>query len=223
MSDLPTVLAAARLGVSQRQVQRLIDAGVLPATRSAGNTWLVDALFVNALVRSRAPRGRPWSPEVAWAALWLLRGLPSPWVDERTRVRLVARLSTAHPDDVVHACRRRATVRRFRVSESYLEELGEMLVRSGASAADDPLFALVEAPARIDGYCDDHLLARLVERFHLVEDAHGNATIRATSFRDASLVGLAAMPPAVVAVDLAESLEVRERSAGLRALEYMLR
>ncbi len=37
MPEMSTAVAARRLGVSQRQVQRLVQAHELPATRTAGD------------------------------------------------------------------------------------------------------------------------------------------------------------------------------------------
>ena len=90
---MSTAEAASRLGVSQRQVQRLIATDELRATRTAGDAWVLDALAVNAMTRKRRQRGRPWAPETAWAALWLLSGLAADWLDRRTASRLQERLA----------------------------------------------------------------------------------------------------------------------------------
>lgn len=193
----------------------------MPARRTAGDAWVVDALAVNALGRSRPTRGRPWSAEVAWGALWVLSDLEAPWVDQRTRSRLSSRLASMDALGLVHACRRRAEVARYRVSESFLDELREVVVRSGASAAER--YGLAEDPARLEGYCDAETSAELRAKFRLVDDERGNVTLRVTRFAEAVKVGGRTMPPAVVAVDLAESYEVREREAGLRAVEDLLR
>ncbi|MBN9374162.1 MAG: excisionase family DNA-binding protein, partial [Cellulomonas sp.] len=74
MSEMTTAEASERLGVSQRQVQRLIRAGEVPARRTAGDAWALDALAVNARARSRPSRGRRWSTEISWGALWMLSG-----------------------------------------------------------------------------------------------------------------------------------------------------
>ena len=49
MTQVTTAEAAERLGISQRQVQRVIARGDLPAHRTAGDAWVVDALALNAL------------------------------------------------------------------------------------------------------------------------------------------------------------------------------
>ncbi|BDO41631.1 hypothetical protein CELD12_11210 [Cellulomonas sp. NTE-D12] len=221
MSEMTTAEAARRLRVSQRQVERLIGRGEVPARRTAGDAWVVDALAVNSLGRSRPVRGRPWSPEVAWGALWILSDLEAPWVDQRTRSRLSSRLKSMEAPALVHACRRRADVARYRVSESFLDELREVLVLSGTSAAEQ--YGLAEDAARVEGYCEAEKAAELRAKLRLVDDERGNVTLRATRFARVVNVGLRTVPTAVVAVDLAESYEARERDAGLRAVEGLLR
>lgn len=222
VTQVTTATAASRLGVSQRQVQRLIATGALPASRTAGDAWVVDALALNAMVRTRPARGRPWAPEMAWAALWHLSGLDADWLDRRSSGRLFERLRSLDAEGLVHACRRRALVRHYRASDSFLGELDAALVRTGAAAMTSATFGMSRDRARVDGYCDAGALAGFVRDFHLVEDSRGNVTLRAVSLRALPMGGLEEMPVAVVAADLAESLEVRERSAGLRALERLL-
>lgn len=217
---MTTAEAAGRLHVSQRQVQRLVSSGELAAHRTAGDAWVVDALAVNAWARSRPARGRPWSPEVAWGALWMLSGLDAAWVDDRTRSRLSSRIEGMDAAGIVHACRRRAEVVRCRVSESFVTDLRGVLVQSGAGVTEQ--FGLAGDTTRVEGYCSSDDWPSIRSTFHVAEDARGNATIRVTAFADVLAGDAAAMPKAVVAVDLAESYESRERSAGLRVLEGLL-
>jgi len=223
MTQMTTSAAADRLGVSQRQVQRLIAAGDLPASRTAGDAWVVDALALNALARTRPARGRPWSPGTAWAALWQLSGLDADWLDRRSASRLAERHASLDAEGLLHAARRRAVVHRFRVSDSFIEELTASVVRSGASAMTTEVFGMGRDAARVDGYCDDGALDGLVRDFHMVDDARGNATLRAAPLRALPIGERDEMPVAVVAADLAESLEVRERAAGLRVIERLFR
>jgi len=222
MTQMTTGAAAARLGVSQRQVQRLIGAGELPAARTAGDAWVVDALTVNSMARARPGRGRPWSPAAAWAALWRLSGLDVDWLDRRTTSRLDARLASIDAEELVHATRRRAAIHRFRVSDSFIEELTASLVRSGTSAMTAEVFGMGRDAARVEGYCDDGALAGLVHSFHLIDDARGNATLRAAPLLALPIGDRDRMPVAVAAADLAESLEVRSRAAGIRVIDSLL-
>jgi hypothetical protein len=223
MTQMTTATAADRLGVSQRQVERLIASGELPASRTASDAWVVDALALNALARARPARGRPWSTGTAWAALWHLSGLEADWLDQRSARRLVERLRSLDADGLVHACRRRAATRHYRVSDSFIGDLRAAVVHSGTSAMSAVTFGMGADAARVDGYCDEGALAELEIRFHLVQDMRGNVTLRVAPLRALPIGDRHEMPVAVVAADLAESVEVRERSAGLRVLERLLR
>lgn len=218
-----TATAAERLQVSQRQVQRLIASGELAAQRTAGDAWLVDALALNALSRGRPARGRPWSGDTAWAALWSLSGLEADWLGTRTAARLRDRLEHLDTETLVHACRRRATVHRYRASESFLDDLRASIALTGASATTVANFEMPPDLTRVDGYCTPDALTDLVARFHLAPDERGNVTLRAAEGSATALLEGSAMPIAVVAIDLAESYEPRERSAGVRVLERLLR
>ncbi|HEY3549247.1 MAG TPA: hypothetical protein VGK17_24500 [Propionicimonas sp.] len=222
MPEIATVVAAGRLGVSQRQVQRLIAAGELRASRTAGDAWVVDAVAVNALVRTRPARGRPWSPGTAWAALWQMSDMDADWLDRRSTRRLSDRLASLDAQGLLHAARRRAVVHHFRASDSFVTELTAHVVRSGTSAVTPGAFGIGRDAARVDGYCDDGALAALVHDFHLIDDPRGNVALRAAALRALSIGDRDEMPVAVVAADLAESLEVRERAAGIRVLESLL-
>jgi len=224
MAQVTTAVAAERLGISQRQVQRLIEARELPATRTAGDAWVVDALAVNAMARTRPARGRPWSHATAWAALWRLSGLEVDWLDRRTLRRLDDRLASIDAEELVHATRRRALVRRYRASESFLADLDALVIRSGVRAMEPSTFGMDQAVGRVDGYCTAEAADSLARDFRLIEDSQGNVTLRVVLAMPPTIIeGRDVMPVAVVAADLAESLEVRERSAGLRILGDLLR
>lgn len=218
-----TEAAAQRLGVSQRQVQRLIASGELAAQRTAGDAWLVDALSLNTLSRGRPTRGRPWSAETAWAALWSLSGLGADWLRTRTAERLRDRLAHQDTETLVHACRRRATVYRYRASDSFLDELRASIALTGASATTVADFEMPPDLARVDGYCAPDTRTDLVTRFHLALDERGNVTLRVVEGPVEALLEGPAMPIAVIAIDLAESYEPREHSAGVEVLERLRR
>jgi len=90
------------------------------------------------------------------------------------------------------------------------------------SAMSADAFGMGPDRSHFDGYCADEARADLIRRFHLVDDPRGNATIRVTNLLKGELGGRSEMPVAVVAADLAESIEARERSAGRRVLEQAL-
>ena len=158
-----------------------------------------------------------------WAALWRLSGLEVDWLDRRSSSRLVGRLASLDAEGLLQAARRRATVHHFRASDSFLEALTAVVVRTGTSAMTSSTFGMAGDTTHVDGYCDEGALSGLVREFHLVEDARGNVTLRTAPLGALPIGNRDEMPRAVVAADLAESLELRERSAGLRVLEGLLR
>ena len=60
---MTTAEAATRLGVSQRQVQRLIASGALTGTRRVGRAWLLDASSVVRPGHGRRGDGYATGPE----------------------------------------------------------------------------------------------------------------------------------------------------------------
>ena len=164
-------------------------------------------------------RGPPWRLPASSAASDRRRGTAG---QSNSTRRLSDRLTSLDAQGVLHAARRRAVVHHFRVSNSLVTELTARVVRSGTSAMTPMVFGMRQDAARVDGYCDDGALAALVHDFHLIDDARGNVTLRAAALRALSIGDRDEMPVAVVAADLAESLEVRERAAGIRVIEGLL-
>jgi hypothetical protein len=122
--------------------------------------------------------------------------------------------------------RRRAVVRRYRASESFLDEVAQSVTLTGTSAidADSQLahdFGLSGQVGRsVDGYLTGKAAKQLIRSAHLVEDSNGNVTLRMTEMK-ALLKGR--LESLVVAFDLAESLDVRQRAAGLNFIEGKLK
>jgi excisionase family DNA binding protein len=225
---MTTAEAAERLQVSARQVQRLVDNGSIRGAGRVGRSLLLDADSVLALVQQGTGRGRRWHADTAWAALWLLAGRSDVWQDNVSRRwHLRNRLEHMSVEDYIRSARTRADVRAYRASASLLDDVAKEVTGTGLSALKDidTATALGLAPARstdsLDGYVYRVDLDDLVERFFLVADNAGNLTLRVV---DEGVVwleqgGLAALE--VVALDLAESLDPRLRSAGARYLEQL--
>jgi len=217
---MTTAEAATRLGVSQRQVQRLTASGTLTKTRRVGRAWLLDASSVVMSGNDRR-KGRPWSEAVAWASLWRLSGLETPWIDPQTSRRLDERLGRTDVEQLAYACRMRARTTRFRASQSYVETLRGRLRPTGASVLD-PARDMMSPPAdRFDGYATRAEADAVVRDCHLLTDPAGNVILRVT---DQPVVAAWAgpMPLAVVGVDLMESTDPREAAAGRRLLEGLM-
>jgi excisionase family DNA binding protein len=221
MPDMSTAEAARRLGVSRREVQRLARSGDLAATRTIGDAYVIDPLAANARARTEVERGRPWSPEVAWAALWLISGLEATWLDYYQRRRLDHRLANIAVDRLLAATRRRAKVARYRGARTAVRELRQSLILSGVSASNSLRTDLAPDDSVVDGYADERRANALVRHLGLALDAEGPIVVRTTDVPDV-LQREGVMPAGVVAADLAGSNDARERSAGRRALEAML-
>jgi excisionase family DNA binding protein len=218
--ELSTAEVAGRMGLSQRQVQRLVSSKQLAATRQVGRANLVDATAVMRLgTQDRAP-GRPWSAETAWAALRLLSGLEANWIDQQTSYRLRQRLKTMSPERLGWVCRSRAEVRRFRASLSFLDELRSRISLTGASALESGRDLLSPPTDSVDGYCTSADRNALIDEFFLVEDPVGNVTLRATDFE--RIASVKSQPAAVIGVDLLESADPRQRTAGRAILVGVL-
>jgi hypothetical protein len=220
MVDMSSREAAERLGVSQRQVQRLIAVGSLSGSWGVGHALVVDPLSVSAFQRREGRRGRPWSPPVTWGALWMLSGLDAPWLTDSQRSRTIARLRTITPAHLVGATRQRAVVVRYRGGKSALDHAPESLVFTGASAGTTGPTRLSGASA-VDAYCRAATERDFSRRYGLLLDRAGQIILRIPSL-DRVLDDRLEMPLAVVGVDLASSFEARERAVGLEILSGLL-
>jgi excisionase family DNA binding protein len=220
--------AARSLGVSVRQVQRLVETGELTGAGRVGRSLLIDTGSVNLLRANGSQRGRPWNQRTVWVALELLSGTISNELTSSQRWHLRERLRGMTSADLVRLSRRRADVHRFRASESFLARVRDEVRLSGAAAlsGDAELareFGLAAAGwSVIDGYVGRGELDRIVSTYHLADDSGGNVVLRVVD--DVARVGRGGAAAAVtVALDLAESLDPRERSAGRRVLDRLLR
>ena len=213
--------AAEVLGVSAHETRRLARAGDLLIVERVGQAMLLDAASVHrAAARSRT-RGRHWEQHTAWAAIDLLNGGDATWLTYLARYKLRGKLATLSARQFNALARRRAVTHTFRASSSYLSDIQQSLVASGAADTQrtDAEFGLAARGDRVEGYTDADGLAEIVDAFDLVADTAGNVTVHETGFTGALSAGSSA---ALTALDLSDSLDVRERSAGLRLLEQLL-
>jgi len=207
--------AARILGVSPRQVQHLVAAGSITAVARG----VVDAHSVDLLVaRQGVSHRRPWAPETAWAAVSLLSGGDAGWLGGPQRSRLRTRLRDIDAERLVERSRARAVVTRYRGHPSGKRRLSERIVGTSETGQ---LLGLAHASA-IDGYVAASELANVVREFGLIRDESGDVTLRATTMPLDVVADLAASGTTLAALDLAESLNTRERTAGLTALARAL-
>jgi excisionase family DNA binding protein len=217
--------AAQQLGIGVRQVERMVASGQLVCVGSVGRALLVDAASVHRHRERGAAKGRPWSTDTLRAAVELLQDGRTDRLESTQRSRLRAKLRHMTASDLVRAAHRRAKVRRYRASTSFLEALrGRVLLTGGAAVDADRVtagrFGLGTTQRDIvDGYVSRIIAEEVVDRYRLVDDAKGNVTLRIAD----DVIGARGVADLVtVALDLAESLDARERAAGLAFLDERL-
>jgi len=224
MSHVTTAQAAARLGVTQVAVRKLIGTGQLISSGVVGRTILVDADSVERLVRVGTRHGRPWTEANAWAALLLLSGNNKvEWVGSTQLSRLRRKLSSLESAELQILARRRAIVHRYRGTADVVQRLRDHVLATGASAmAEDNIaerFGLTGGAGIVNGYVISGDAGALKEAYGLIDDQEGTVVLREITTSQAFTDGV---PLAAIALDLMESPRTRERSAGLRVLEELL-
>lgn len=203
--------AADRLGVTTRQVQHLVADGTLVSPARG----IIDEGSVERYLASRGGhRFRPWSEATAWGAVALLSGREATWMAGSQRSRLRGRLSVAGAEELVGRARGRAVASRYTGHTSTAGRLRQQVVdlSHGGEALG------LTATTAVDGYVASGELDALVARHGLARDEAGPFTLRATGMPLDVVAELAHAGPVLAALDLAESLDIRERRAGTAAL-----
>lgn len=214
---MSTRQAADRIGVSVRQVQRLVAGGALTAV----GTDRLDADSVELwLAQRRGGRARAWEEPTAWAAVALLEGRTPDWLGQAQRSRLRSALGDVDSTELATRARNRARIHRYFAHPQALDRLAAGVIPSGALTG---VGGLTPRRDRLDGYVEDDALLRLVARYRLERDPSGGVTLRETSMPKDIVSRLASGKRHVLAgLDLAGSIDTRERSAGYRLLDTAL-
>lgn len=216
--------AAATLGVSRREVQRLSQTGALAVVGTVGQALLLDPISVHRHAGHTVKTGRPWSVRTAWAAIDLLDGGRADLLDAAGRRHLRAKLGHLSVEEFVWLARRRANEKRYRGWRGQYEQLRAAVVATGASTEPEQLatdFNLSPDPDRVEGYVPIDALPELTRRFELVPTAAGPVTLLVVDPAGSAPVRSSTL---LTALDLAGSLDPRERSTGRRVLgEYVAR
>jgi hypothetical protein len=215
MSLIALTEAAERLGVSTRQVQYLVARGEL---RQVARGVLDDTSIERYVAVRGGSRRRAWAEATAWGAVALLSGADAEWMGDTQRSRLRSRLRRLDAAELVERARDRAEVTRYRAHSSagrYL--LGELVYAADAGSR----LGLAETD-NVDGYLASEDVNGLVSRHGLIRDDEGRVTLRATTMDLGVVRDLAKRSAVLAAIDLAESLAVRERRAGLDGLDRAL-
>ena len=218
---MTTSEAAELLGVSRQETRRLARAGDILVVERVGQAMLLDAASVQRAAAQSRIRGRLWEQHTTWAAIDLLNGGTGAWLSYAARSRLKAKLRHMSSKEFSYLASHRARAHTFRASGSYLAEIQQALVTSGVSDTQrtDADFALAASSDQVEGYTDAAGLAEITDAFDLVADTAGNVIVHEARFTDGLAAGSSA---ALTALDLSDSLNVRERSAGLRVLDQLL-
>jgi hypothetical protein len=215
MELLAVAEAAERLGVTTRQVQYLVARGqVRMLARGVVDPVSVDRLLA---VRGGSVR-RAWSERTAWGAVALLSGVVPFWMGESQRSRLKGRVRGLQALDLVERARERASVTRYVGHRSAAARVAVEVISTSDAAAR---LGLTDAIS-VDGYLALDELEAVVERHALARDDDGRFVLRATAFDLETIRELAITSTALAALDLAESLDARERQTGLDALAVAL-
>lgn len=216
---MTTAQASELTGLTAHRIGCLARAGEIEAAKS-GNTLLIDSASLQTYALAKQGRGRPMDVQTAYAALWMLSGLNPDWLSYAQFRRLRLRLATMSAEMLVWQLRKRAEVHHYRASESMLNKVANSIVLSGTSSNCLNDFELLQIENKVEGYCLINNLDKLKKSCFLTEDTSGNVIVHASAWLPND--ELRAMPIAVVAADLAQSLITREREAGLNTLRRLL-
>lgn len=212
MSLLVVSEAAKRLGVSTRQVQHLVARGEL---RQVARGLFEESSVERFLAVRGGSHKRAWTEATAWGAVALLSSADADWMGDSQRSRLKGRLRRLGGAELVERARERAKVTRYRAHSAagrYL--LGELIYATDVAAR----LGLAET-SDIDGYLAAEDLEGVVARHGLIRDDLGRVTLRATAIDLEVVRDLSKRSVVLAALDLAESLDVRERRVGLDRLD----
>lgn len=207
--------AADRLGVHPSRVRQMIADEVLEARKLAGR-WLIEEHSVRERESAGIVEGRPFSPRVAWGALFLLEGRDPDWLLPSERSRLRRRLAGDEIEALAPRLRRRAQVHRWRGHPASLRRLSEdrLLRRSGVSAREYSPDLM--AGEDMDAYVPAHVLDKVVRRHHLAPSDQPNVALRAVEGPWPFLDDPPVAPVAAVVFDLWDLGDSRSRRAARR-------
>lgn len=235
--------AAAKLAVRTQRVSALCSNHLLTTYTFGSRKILISLDSVNRYKQQNSKSGRAYAPSLAFAALFMLSGCEGSWINRQQKYRIGAYLRSITPQDLVNRSKNRAKTMEYWCRKSRLVELSKHLILSAATGNMHSQFQLKQTD-KIEGYISSNNLEDLVNKFHLKnkEDGvdnsiinvklrvidskvfdfiHQNMSSHITECTEETLAK-SFMPISVCAADLAESLDVRERQAGLTKLSELL-
>ncbi|PJM78570.1 helix-turn-helix domain-containing protein [Bifidobacterium scaligerum] len=210
--------AARQLGVSERRVSALRASGQLESF-PVGSGVLLTEDSVRRQARWQGAGGRPYSPSMAFAALYMLSGFVTPWLSRQQRYRLRGYLRGVNAENLVRLTRRSAATVEYWCRDSNLNKVEEIIRPSAATGELADSFQLTVTDT-VEGYVNADNLIDVVRQCRLKQ---GAIPIRVRlHITDGLPAGEGSMPLAVCAADLAESDDPRERRAGLETLQRLI-
>ncbi|WP_156963102.1 helix-turn-helix domain-containing protein [Bifidobacterium stellenboschense] len=210
--------AARLLGISERRVSALNASGQLESV-AVGSSALFTEDSVRRQSRWRGTDGRPYSPGMAFGALYMLSGLDASWLSRQQRYRLKGYLERMDAENLVRLTRRRATMVEYWCRDSNLGKVADLVRSSAATGVLADSFQLAATDV-VEGYIITDALDDAVRRCRLKQGMMPiRVRLRAVDMLPA---GEGPMPLAVCAADLAESNDPRERRAGLETLQQLI-
>lgn len=210
--------AALRLGVSERRVSALRAAGRLESL-SAGGGSLVTEDSVRRQSQWQGADGRPYSPDMAFGALYMLSGLDAPWLGRQQRYRLKGYLRQMDAENLTRLTRRRAMMVEYWCRDSNLAKVKALIRPSAATGILAGMFQLTVTDV-VEGYIAADALDDAVRQCRLKQ---GTTPVRVRlHVADSLPAGERTMSLGVCAADLAESNDPRERRAGLETLQQLI-
>ena len=236
--------AASRLAVSTQRVSALCSNHLLTTYTFGSRKILISLDSVNRYKQQNYKSGRAYAPSLAFAALFMLSSCEVSWINRQQKYRIEAYLRSITPQELVNRSKNRSKTIEYWCRKSRLAELSNHLILSSATGNMRSQFQLTQSD-KIEGYISSNNLEDLVNKFHLknkedgvdgsiinvklriIEDSkvfdfiNQNLSSRITEDTRATSEK-SFMPIAVCAADLAESLDVRERQAGLNKLSELL-
>lgn len=215
---LSTKEASERLDVSARRVRELAAKGTLESVGDDSRLYVTEESVRRFQSRIRRP-GRLFSPRIAFAALYVLSGEEPGWLKAAEKYRLKRKLCMMDVPRLLELCSRRASTHDFWCRDSRLNRVSQSIRISSATGGLAEKFDLTESP-NVEGYIPEEVLPDLITWAKLRSDFRPtNVRLHVTSFTPP---GEGHMPIGVCAADLAESVDVRERSAGERMIGRLL-
>jgi len=211
--------AAGQLNLSVRQVQRLARAGNLVLVGPNRIDW--ESVLRHQVARQGYDR-RAWAEDTAWAAVAMLAHVEVTCLGQPQRSRLNRQLIASSSEEVVARTRNRAVVHRLTGHRAALDRIAGEMILSGANRNVGDLTASTRD--RIDGYVDSGQYDGLVARYRLTADAGeaGNVVLRVTGFDVETVAAITQSGDVLAGLDLATSLDTRERSTGMEVLGHAL-